>query len=132
MISVNLIVFLIILFWAAVTFLSYLKYRRIVGELNKSKKFLEESRAVLEVRVKARTRQLREQARSLRKENERKTQDLKKRIREMERFQNLTVGREIRMRELKKEVKKMEAQLRDANLKVEDYAKKPKKRKSKK
>lgn len=89
-------------------------------------KELEEVRATLEIMVRARTVQLREQAETLRKENERKTKELRERMGELERFHKLAVGRELKMIELKEQIKKMEAQLRKASLQPKKYAKKSK------
>jgi len=48
-------------------------------------------------------------------------------LKELERFQKVTVGRELKMIMLKKEIKKMEAQLREANLALKKYDKKSRK-----
>ncbi|MBZ9572650.1 cache domain-containing protein [Patescibacteria group bacterium] len=104
------------------------KWERIREERLKE---LEEIKSTLEVRVMARTRQLREQAEALRKENEEKTKELRERLEELERFHRVTVGRELKMLELKKQVRKMEAQLRETNLALKNYAKNSKKEKKK-
>jgi len=72
---------------------------------------LEEEKASLEIKVRARTRQLAEQAEALRKENEEKTRSLRERLLELEKFQRLTVGRELKMVELKKEIKRLKKEL---------------------
>ena len=81
-------------------------------EIYLSRKKLEEAKNVLEIRVRARTWQLREQAEALRKENEEKTKALRQKLEELERFSKLTVGRELRMIELKKEIKKLKEEMR--------------------
>ena len=65
----------------------------------------------MEIRVRARTRQLKEQADALRKENEEKTKALRERIEELEKFHRLTVGRELRMAELKEEIEELKKEL---------------------
>jgi len=65
---------------------------------------LEETARVLQIRIKARTKQLEEQAKFLRQENKIKTEALRERIEELERFRRLTVDRELKMIELKKEI----------------------------
>lgn len=118
----RLIVFLNIIIWLVLAFLAYLKYKKTVKDLKKTQEALEESKKVLEVQVKARTSQLREQAESLREENERKTKDLKARLSELERFHRLSVGREMKMVELKRKIRKMEVQLRETDLAIKRYA----------
>ena len=71
---------------------------------NRMKINLEETARVLQIRIKARTKQLEEQAKFLRQENKVKTEALRERIAELERFRRLTVDRELKMIELKKEV----------------------------
>lgn len=119
--------FTIITFLLFITFLLYLKYKKTVKHLKVAKESFEESKKVSEIKVQAKTRQLREQARALREENERKTRTLKERLKELERFQKVTVGREMKMIELKEEIRKMEAQLRETNLALKKYDKKSKK-----
>lgn len=98
--------------------------RRWEGIREERLKELEEVKSSLEIIVRARTVQLREQAETLREENESKTKELRERMGELERFHKLAVGRELRMTELKKEIKKMEAQLREVNVKLKKYARK--------
>jgi len=69
----QVIVFLIISFWFFITFLFYLKYKKMAKHLKAVKESFRESKKVSEIKVQARTRQLREQTRILREENERKT-----------------------------------------------------------
>jgi methyl-accepting chemotaxis protein len=74
-------------------------------------KELEEAKKVLEIKVEARTRELRELAENLDEKVKEKTKELRKRLEELERFQRLTVGRELKMIELKKEIKKIKKEL---------------------
>jgi len=73
---------------------------------------LEEARKVLEVRVRARTRELRNLAEEREKIIQKRTKELRERIEELERFRELTVGREKKMMELKKELKKSREKIR--------------------
>lgn len=84
---------------------------------------MEESKKVQGIQVKAKTRQLKEQAETLGEENIEKTRALRERLKELEKFHRLTVGRELKMIMLKKEVKKMEARLRETILEFEKNAK---------
>ena len=68
---------------------------------------LEEAKSILEVKVKARTNELEELAKSLEEKVRERTKELQKRVDELEKFHKLTVGRELKMMELKKEIKKL-------------------------
>lgn len=74
-------------------------------------KELETGRTVLEIKVEARTRELRELAESLDSQIKERTSELRKKIDELERFQRVTVGRELQMIELKKEITALKEQL---------------------
>lgn len=108
---------------------SYITQLRALWEKIRERRLkeLEEVKATLEIMVRARTIQLREQAEALRRENERKTKDLRERVEELGRLHRLMVGRELKMVEMKNELRKMEAQLREARFRPKKYAKKSKK-----
>ncbi|MBI4101501.1 MAG: HAMP domain-containing protein [Candidatus Nealsonbacteria bacterium] len=76
----------------------------MVRDLKKSQEILEETKSALEVRVEARTRELTRVADSLDQKVKEKTQELQEKINDLERFQKLAVGRELKMIELKKEL----------------------------
>ncbi|MFQ6084586.1 MAG: PAS domain S-box protein [Candidatus Aminicenantia bacterium] len=76
-------------------------------ELQKAKVELEEARTVLEIRVKARTQELEELNQQLEQKVKERTKELQKKVMELERFQKLTVGRELKMMELKREIEKL-------------------------
>ncbi len=84
----------------------------MVRRLQRSHKELEEAKDVLEIRVKARTRELEEQAEGLDKQVKERTKELQQRIDELERFHKLVVGREMKMLELKKQIKELKAKLK--------------------
>ena len=73
---------------------------------------LETTSAALEIKVEARTRELRELAQSLDTQVKEKTKDLQEKINDLERFNKLSVGRELKMIELKKEIKKLKEELK--------------------
>ena len=84
-----------------------------LSELLEKTKALEESKLVLEVKVKARTKELEELSQGLEKQVEERTKELKKRVSDLEIFQRLTVGREVKMVELKKEAEKLKKELEE-------------------
>lgn len=65
---------------------------------------LEDEKKVLEIQVKARTKELEESAFNLDEQIKQRTKELRKRIEELERLHRLTVGRELKMLELKKQL----------------------------
>ena len=100
------------------------KNAELIEDLRKSKKALEETGKVLEIKVRARTRELQELAQGLEDKVKQRTKELQERIKELEKFRRLTVGRELKMVELKRKIRKMEAQLREANLALRKYTEK--------
>jgi len=63
---------------------------------------------VLEIKVEARTRELKELSASLEEQVIERTFSLQEKIEDLERFNRLTVGRELKMIELKEEIKTLE------------------------
>jgi methyl-accepting chemotaxis protein len=80
-------------------------------ELKDSKASLEEAKSVLEVRVEARTRELRELAGSLDSQVKERTGELRAKLEELGKFNKLAVGRELKMVELKEEIKILKKKL---------------------
>lgn len=74
-------------------------------------KELEETKTSLEIRVRARTQELEELTKNLDKKVKERTKELQKKMEEMERFQKLAVGRELKMVELKEKIKNLEKEL---------------------
>lgn len=68
---------------------------------------LEDTKATLEIRVEARTKELERLTGNLEGEVKQRTKELQLKVKELERFQKFAVGREIKMVELKKEIKKL-------------------------
>ncbi len=97
--------FLNIFLLAAVVFL----YR----ELKTLKGRQKETEAIFKIRAEAKTRALKELAENLEKEVGQRTETLQEKIKELEKFQKLTVERELKMVELKEEIKKLKEELEE-------------------
>ena len=78
-----------------------------VKELESVRVNLEEAKETLEVRVAARVKELEELTQSLEEKVKKRTKEIQKKVQELEKFQKFTVGREIKMIELKKKIKKI-------------------------
>jgi len=82
-------------------------------ELVRARSELEEAKTVLEIKVKARTGELEELSQSLEKKVKVRTKELQEKINQLEKFHKLTVGRELKMVELKKEIKRLKKNLKN-------------------
>ncbi len=80
------------------------EFNSMIAQLKDTKEALEDERAILEIKVKARTKELEELAQGLDEKIKERTRELQGRIEQLERFHRLTVGREMKMLELKKEL----------------------------
>ena len=86
-------------------------FNKMIKDLRESRTALEESKTVLEIKVEARTKELRELAERREEIIEERTKEIKERMAELERFQKLAVGRELKMIELKEEIKRLKEEL---------------------
>jgi len=73
---------------------------------------IEESKNVLEIKIQARTKELQELTKRQEEIIKERTGEIQEKLEEMERFHGLAVGRELKMIELKKEIKKLEEKLK--------------------
>jgi len=90
------------------TFYAALIAKNLQDYSDKMLKIQEETeieKVTLEIKVKARTRELRELASGLDKQIKDKTKELQKKVDELEDFSKIAIGREFKMMELKKENK---------------------------
>jgi C4-dicarboxylate-specific signal transduction histidine kinase len=77
----------------------------------KAQEEVEEARKVLEIKVKARTRELQDLTERQEDIIEERSRETRERMEELEKFQKLSVGRELKMIELKEEIKALKNQL---------------------
>lgn len=115
--------FMIILSVAGATFLIWnsVRTQKFLYKTYLQRRELEETTVVLGIRIRAKTRELQEQAELLRQENRLKTDALRRRIKELERFRRLAVGRELKMAQLKEELAQKEEEL--SKLRRDGYGK---------
>jgi hypothetical protein len=72
---------------------------------------LAEARDVLEIRVRARTKELQELVERQEEIIKERTKELQEKIAELEKFQKIAIGRELRMVELKREIERLKKEL---------------------
>jgi hypothetical protein len=72
---------------------------------------VEMAKAILEIKVEARTRELKELSASLEEQVNQRTASLQEKIEDLERFNRLTVGRELKMIELKDKIGELEGKI---------------------
>lgn len=90
-------------------------FNKTIEDLKKAKEAIEESKTILKIRVRARARELKELAERREETIKERTKDLRERVEELERFYRLTIGRELKMIELKNEIKKLKEKLKRKN-----------------
>jgi HAMP domain-containing protein len=93
--------------------------RGLEEKVKKATEELEEAKTALEIKVAARTKELRDLAESLEEKVKERTKELEKKILELEKFQRLAVGRELRIIELKKEIERLKKELENKKWKKE-------------
>lgn len=87
------------------------EFNLMVNKLKSARETIQEEKSILEIKVRARTNELQELAQSLDEKVKDRTKELQERVEELERFHRLTVGREMKMLELKKENEKLRNKL---------------------
>jgi hypothetical protein len=112
------IFYLFLVMFVIISYVLIQRTRLFLAELLEKRRELEEAKTVLEIKVAARTKELRDLAESLEekvkertKELQEKTIELQKRVAELEEFHRLTVGRELKMIELKEEIERLKKEL---------------------
>lgn len=82
-------------------------FNEMIKDIKESHDKLKEAREVLEIRVGARTQELQDLTESLEIQVKERTKDLQEKIRQLEAFNRSVVDRELKMSELKDEIKKL-------------------------
>jgi len=90
-------------------------FNKTVEQLRNLHERLRKTNEILEIKVKARTKELEQLNKTLEEKVKLRTQSLEKKIEELERFQKLTVNREIEITKLKAKIKELEEKLSNRN-----------------
>jgi len=89
------------------------KIRRELKRMRAHTAETEEEKASCQVQIRARTKELVELASRLEEKAAKRTEELQQRVDELERFRKLTVGRELKMMELKKALKEARSRIKE-------------------
>jgi methyl-accepting chemotaxis protein len=84
-------------------------FNEMAEELEQYQNKTDESKTVLQIKVKARIKELEELNETLEIKVGKRTEEFKKRLDQLEKFHRITLGRELKMIELKKELQKLES-----------------------
>ncbi len=86
-------------------------FNKMTKELETAKKTMEEERDILEIKVNARTKELNQINEKLEEEVQGRTEQMKRKLVELEKMGKLMVGRELKMIELKKALQGKEEEI---------------------
>jgi two-component system, sensor histidine kinase YesM len=86
-------------------------FNKMTEDLGRAKQTMQEERDVLEIKVNARTKELNEMNEKLEQEVGNRTEQIQKKLVELEKMSKLMVGRELKMIELKKELQEKEGEI---------------------
>lgn len=109
-ISLKLFKLLILVFFL---YLGYLLVKSVINEIKRREELekLTSELQITHIRLEASYKGMQELAKSLEEKVKERTKELQKRVNELEKFHKVTVGRELKMVELKKEVKRLNEEL---------------------
>ncbi len=82
-------------------------FNKMIKDLEYYQLNLEESKDVLEVKIEEKTKELRELNENLENKIQERTEELQSKVDELEKFRRLTVGRELKMKKMKRMIEKM-------------------------
>jgi nitrate/nitrite-specific signal transduction histidine kinase len=87
-------------------------FTKMIEDLKRHRSILEETNKILEIKVKARTQELENLTAHLEDTVKERTKELEKKLKELETFHRVAVGRELKMIQLKKEIERLKAELK--------------------
>ncbi len=87
-------------------------FNKMTRELQEAKEKMEEEKNILEIKVKARTRELNQLNKELEDKVQERMIEIEKKLKEHEKMSKLMVGREMRMVEIKKQIKEAEEEIK--------------------
>jgi len=86
-------------------------FNKMTRELQETREMMEEEKSTLEVKIDARTRELNELNTELENKVQERTREIEEKLREVEKMSKLMVGREMKMVEIKKQLKEAEEEI---------------------
>lgn len=116
--NTTIISFLIVCLSIVVVCLIVLLIRK-TREIKRLNLHLEETKTVAEIKIRSRTKELEELADSLDGQVKKRTKELEEKIKDLEKIKRLSIGRELKMIELKKEIKSLKKEIKKIDSKNE-------------
>ena len=89
------------------------EFNLMIEKLEKSRQQVEEARAILEVKVEARTKELAKLNQELEERVKERTKNLLERLKELEEYQQLNTGRDLRVSELNRDIKELKEEIKE-------------------
>ncbi len=87
------------------------EFNTMLEKVKEAKEKIEDAKAVLEIRVKARTKQLEELNQSLEDKVKERTKELVDKLSELEKYQQIHIGRDLEVARLNREIKTLKEEL---------------------